>query len=169
MLKGQNIGRLARPLGAAALLFAATIAFDGTSPLSAEPERSTAGIEFVTAYDLPRAGDPAVHDAVTTFITGMAEGDVETVWMFATEEDQDAFGTERAVYEAFAEVFPAFTTARKVAFERVWQEGETPFVTLTLTDGSGEKHRATMGLWLDDAGDWELISCSVEPADDRVA
>jgi hypothetical protein len=169
MTEGKDAGGIARSLAVAVLLTGAAFCFSGVSELSAEPGGKTDHIEFAAASGLEEAGDPAVRAAVARFIGGMVEGDVETVWMFATEEDQDAFGTERAVYDAFAEVFPALTSARQVTFERFWQAGETPFVTLSLTTEDGESYRATMGLWLDDAGDWELISCSVEPAGDRVA
>jgi hypothetical protein len=169
MSKGKDTGRMARSLAVAALLGGAAFCFSGISELSADPGDKTIRIEFAAASGLENSGHPAVRAAVARFIGGMVEGDVDTVWMFASEEDQDAFGTERAVYDAFAEVFPALTSARKVTFEHFWQEGETPFVTLSLATDEGESYRATIGLWLDDAGDWELISCSVEPAGDRVA
>lgn len=169
MPKGHIFKSAARPLAIAALLCGAAFSFNTSSQVSAQSDVSTGGIEFVTSALPNAAPEPAVEQAVVAFIRGMAERDVDTVWMFATEEDQDAFGTEQAVYDAFAEVFPAFTQADKVTFERSWQEGETPFVTLALTDGEGVRHRATMGFWLDDAGDWELISCQVDVADDRIA
>ncbi len=170
MAKGRILKSAARSAVIGALLCGVAFSFDPPAQIPAERQASTgAAIEFVTAAFPDAAENPAIEQAVATFIRGMAEADVETVWMFASEEDQDAFGTEQAVYDAFADAFPAFTHVEKVAFERFWQEGETPFVTLALTDAEGARYRATMGLWLDDAGDWELISCDVEPADDRIA
>jgi hypothetical protein len=115
------------------------------------------------------AGGNEVRSAVVEFIDGMVEGDAEAVWVYATEEDQAAFGTVSAVYNAFDEVFPAFGDAERVVFQRAWQEGDTPFVQLSLANQNGETHIATIGLWLDDAGDWEIISCDVRPATDLIA
>lgn len=112
--------------------------------------------------------DDAAQVAVT-FVRAMASGDEETVWMFATEEEQDAFGTESEAYAAYAEAFPALIQARAVVPESSWREGETPFVEARVTDRSGETYRATLGFWLSDAGDWQLISCDVKADSDRVA
>ena len=110
-----------------------------------------------------------MRTAVQTFINGMASGDAKTVWMYASEEDQAAFATEGAVYNAFAETFPAFTEAHSVSFEKSWQEGDTPFVELSLTDQAGNAYAATIGLWLDDAGDWKIVSLEVNAVTDQVA
>ena len=99
----------------------------------------------------------------------MSAADAESVWMFASEEEHDAFGTEDAAYEAYADTFPALTQTHGVTFEKFWQEGDTPFVQVALTSGSTEAYRATMGLWLDDAGDWKIVSCDVKPVSDLVA
>jgi hypothetical protein len=168
MPSGHAVEATARRRVIALLLCASAFTFSAPVPLSAEPRASTA-IEFVTSAAANQSAEPAVEAAVATFIRGMASADVETVWMFASEEDQDAFGTEQAVYDAFAEVFPALTRVQKVTFEGFWREGETPFVMLSLVDDEGVKYRAKMGLWLDDAGDWKLISCQVNPLDDRIA
>ncbi len=121
-----------------------------------------------------RAADSAaarteVRDAAERFLRAMSAADADAVWMFASEEEHDAFGTEDAAYDAYADAFPALASAHGATFERFWQEGDTPFVQVALTSGSGEEYRATMGLWLDDAGDWKLVSCDVKPASDLVA
>jgi hypothetical protein len=89
--------------------------------------------------------------------------------MFASEEEQDAFQTEDAALAAYADEFPLLTKAERVSLERTWDEGETPFVALTVTGRGGERYRATLGFWLDDAGDWKLVSAEVAPLDARVA
>jgi|SRR5687768_11942438 len=165
---GHAFKAAARQRVIALLLCAAASSFGAPAQLSAEPRTSTA-IEFVTSAAARQSAEPTVEAAVAAFIRGMASADVETVWMFASEEDQDAFGSEQAVYDAFAEVFPALTRVQKVTFEGFWREGETPFVMLSLVDGEGVKYGAKMGLWLDDAGDWKLISCQVNALDDRIA
>ena len=89
--------------------------------------------------------------------------------MFASEEEQAAFGTEEATYAAYAEDFPALTQASEVTVEKIWDEGETPFVALSMIDASGRAYKASVGLWLDDAGDWKVISLAVRPAAERAA
>ena len=111
----------------------------------------------------------AVAKSAEAFIEGMANRDASAVWMFASEEDQDAFGTEADVYAAYQETFPEFAQTKQVTFTRFWQEGDTPFTQVLLGDGLGSASVATMGFWLDDAGDWKLVSCDVKPASDRLA
>ena len=119
--------------------------------------------------DVSLLGRSAVENAAITFVRAMRDRDVATVWMFSSEEEQDAFGTESEAYAASAEDFPTLQQARPVKFLRSWQEGDTPFVELTLVDNSGSEYRAAMGFWLDDAGDWKLVSCDVKAVSDRVA
>ena len=111
----------------------------------------------------------AVVQAAQRFIGGMATGDEQTVWMFASEEDQAAFATEQSVFDAFAELYPVLTTAEQVVIRDVRQEGETPFVDVALRADNGMRYSADIGLWLDDAGDWKVISLDVKPARDLVA
>jgi len=111
----------------------------------------------------------AVASSAEKFITGMADRNAAAVWMFASEEDQDAFGTEAEAYAAYEETFPEFAKAREVTFTRFWQEGDTPFTQVLLGDGMGSASVATMGFWLDDAGDWKLVSCDVKPVSNRLA
>jgi hypothetical protein len=56
-----------------------------------------------------------------------------------------------------------------VTFQTAWQEGDTPFVELALTDQAGNEYAATIGLWLDDAGDWKVVSLEVNAVTDQVA
>jgi hypothetical protein len=107
--------------------------------------------------------------AVESFIGGMTSGDEQAVWMFASEEDQAAFATEQAVYDAFAGLYPALTEVERVLVEEVRMEGETPFVKARLQDGAGHRYQAEIGFWLDDAGDWKVISLDVQPFSDLVA
>ena len=99
----------------------------------------------------------------------MASKDAATVWLYATEEEQDAFQTEQAMLEAYGEDFPVFTLATSAAAEREWQEGDATFVAVRVTDSHRNEYSATMGFWLSDANDWQLISCDVKPVSDRIA
>jgi hypothetical protein len=89
--------------------------------------------------------------------------------MFALEEEQAAFGTEAETYKAFVDAFPALTVVERVTYERGWQEGETPFLQLGMEDSSGERYRATIGFWFDDAGDWKVVSCDIDNLSDAIA
>ena len=60
------------------------------------------------------------------------------------------------------------TQVKDATVEAIRDEGDTPFVDLALTDASGNAYRATIGFWLDDAGDWKVISCDIAPAADRL-
>ena len=55
------------------------------------------------------------------------------------------------------------TQVKDATVEAIRDEGDTPFVDLALTDASGNAYRATIGFWLDDAGDWKMISCEIAP------
>jgi len=110
-----------------------------------------------------------VEAAAVTFIRAMGSGDAATVWFYATEEEQDAFGTTQAMYEAYREEFPVLTVAKSAAPEREWQEGDASFVEVRIVDAQSNQYSATMGFWLSDANDWQLISCDVKPVSDRVA
>lgn len=142
-----------------ALLASAAYSFNGNSPSNIQPESSSVAIV--------QTSDAA--QAATTFIRGMAAGDAQTVWLYASEEEQDAFATEADTYAAFAETFPALTDVKDVAITETWQEGDTPFIAASLTDSSGQSYLARIGLWLDDAGDWKVVSCDVQPTTAQVA
>ena len=153
---------IATLLSAIALTLATTVTFarPGNGPVDA--------ITFVNA-PAQQSDERTTALAVERFVKGMSARDVNAVWMFASEEEQDAFGTEPAIYEAYADAFPEFANAKEVTFTRFWQEGDTNFVHAYLSDASGKVNVATMGLWLDDAGDWKLVSCDVKPFSDRLA
>jgi hypothetical protein len=110
-----------------------------------------------------------VGKAAIAFVRALAAADAEALWMFASEEEHDAFGTEQAVYAAYADAFPSLTRAEEVVAERAWQEGDTPFVEARVKDADAQVYRATMGFWLSDAGDWQLISCDVRLLSDNIA
>lgn len=170
MLTRSALKGFGRHCAVAALLFGVAMSFDGTMQVSAQPDASTfQTIRFASTPGLDGAQDAEVKSAITTFIRGMSDADAATVWMFASEEDQAAFATEQAVFAAFADTFPAFTKVSEVTFEEIWQEGDTPFAKLSMTDAAGDHYLATVGLWLDDAGDWKLISCDIKPVSDRIA
>jgi hypothetical protein len=111
--------------------------------------------------------ESSVSSAVDTFVDGMARGDVDVVWTFASEEDQAAFGTESAIYAAYADAFPQLTDVAQVHVGTVRQEGDTPFVPVVLQDTAGKTWVADFGFWKNDAGDWTLISLDIKPASDN--
>ena len=170
MLIIPNVQRFARNCAVAALLCGIAISSGGTAQLTAQAEPFTVEkVRFTSAPDLNSLQHGGVTTALATFIGGMADGDAEAVWMFASEEEQAAFGTEAEAYAAYAADFPALAGASEVTIERIWDEGETPFVALSLIDQSGRTYKARVGFWLDDAGDWKVISCDVRPASERSA
>ena len=154
----------------AVMLGGAAYSFNGTarSTYVAEP----ASVQ-TTLLGNPVGADPVQNteaaNAASNFIRGMSDGDAETIWMFASEEDQEAFGTEAEILAAFAETFPVLTDAKEVTPTEHWREGDTPFVAMQVEDSSGQVYRARLGLWLDDAGDWKIVSCDVEPVVAQVA
>jgi hypothetical protein len=109
----------------------------------------------------------SVADAVGSFVEGMADRDIDVVWTFASEEDQAAFGTESAIYEAYADAFPQLTDVAEVHVGTVRDEGDTPFVPVVLQDNAGASWVANFGFWKNDAGDWTLISLDIKPASDN--
>ncbi len=164
---------LVKPCVAAILLGIASVSLIPTLAMTAN-DAGTPGVPV--AMDPARGGvvEPSLaqaeaRDAAARFLRAMSAADAEAIWMFASEEEHDAFQTEDAALDAYADAFPALTQARGVTFERFWQEGDMPFVQVSLTTGSAKSHRATMGFWLDDAGDWKLLSCEVKPVSDLVA
>jgi hypothetical protein len=110
-----------------------------------------------------------VQRAAIRFIRAMAANDAATVWLYATEEEHDAFQTEDEMIRAYSEDFPVLTLAKSVDAEREWQEGDATFVAVKLADAGRNQYIATMGFWLSDANDWQLISCDVKPVSDRIA
>ena len=170
MLMNLNVRRFARNCAVAALLCGVAISSGGTADLAAQAQPITAEkVRFTSAPDLNSLQHRAVTGALATFVSAMADGDSQAVWMFASEEEQAAFGTEAAAYAAYAEDFPALAAASEVTIEKIWDEGDTPFVALSLTDENGRAYKASVGFWLDDAGDWKVVSCDVRPAAERSA
>lgn len=157
-------------IGAAVALcgLAAFVAPAATS-FASQTAATSAHVAFDVAPELATPANAAVGQEVKAFLTGMRDKDAAAVWKFASEEDQDAFQTERALYDAFAVTFPVLTQTREAFLQGVRTEGDTPFVQLVLTSDEGESYSAAIGFWLDDAGDWKVISCDITPATDQVA
>jgi len=132
-----------------------------------------ANVETVSFEATPNLGrtsqDLAIRVATTEFIRGMRDADARTLWTFASEEDQEAFATKDAVLQAYVESFPILTQTQSATFERIAAEGDTKMVTLALRDKAGNAYNATIGLFLDDANDWKVVSCDIAPADGRTA
>jgi hypothetical protein len=171
MLTKLNLANAGRGLALAALLCGGVaLTAQNISPVSAQTDGALLQTVSAPADAIVATADElAASEAATVFVRSLSSGDAEAMWMFASEEDQEAFATEDAVLEAFADAFPILTQVESVSVDQVTQEGDTPFVQLSLTDANGAAYQANVGLWLDDAGDWKVISCDVLPLTDRVA
>jgi hypothetical protein len=170
MFTSVSAKKLGRHCAVAALILGVGFSANSISQVSAQPDVSALETVRFTPGAQPATAEAAeVQTALTTFIRGMAEGDAKTVWMYASEEDQAAFETEEAVLAAFADSFPALTEAEDVKFDSFRNEGDTPFAMVSFADEDGNKFQADVGLWLDDAGDWKVVSCEVNAVTDRVA
>lgn len=167
MFTSMNAKKVGQHCAVAALILGLGFSASSVSQVAAQPD--TWALESVAAAAVVPAETAELQTALTTFIRGMADGDAKTVWMYASEEDQAAFETEEAVLAAFVDAFPALTKAEEVTFDSFREEGDTPFAVLTFADESGNKYRAEVGLWLDDVGDWKVVSCEVNALSDRVA
>ena len=118
----------------AALLCATAVTLAVTAASIARPGDITPdAVVFVNA-PAQQSEQKATAMAVERFVEGMASHDADVIWMFASEEEQDAFGTESATYDAYAETFPELTKAHEVTFTRFWQEGDTDFVQVLAED-----------------------------------
>jgi hypothetical protein len=170
MLKYVDFGRLLRCGVAATLLCGAAIPLGVTLDHGALAQLSTLErVRFDSRAAAATDEEREVRSAAAAFIGGMSAGDAEAVWMFASEEDQAAFATEAEILAAFADAFPVLTQAREGTFESFRREGDVPFVTVSIEDSRGARYFADIGLWLDDAGDWKVVSCDIKPASDQVA
>jgi len=169
MLTNLKITSLGSKRAAMALLCGFGLTFGGVTLVAAETD--VMAIESVRFSDAATVEDQdvEVRMAVESFISAMSREDAAAVWMFASEEDQDAFQSEEAVYKAFADTFPVLTDVADANVDSIRQEGETPFVQLSLTGEDGTEYAASVGFWLDDAGDWKVISLDVNSVSDRVA
>ena len=145
------------------------IALAGYVAMQAPAPSTLSGTE-ISHVSVAASASPSgssVTNAVGTFIEGMAQGDEEIVWTFASEEDQAAFGTESAIYAAYVDAFPQLTDVAEVHVGTVRDQGDTPFVPVVLQDAAGETWIADFGFWKNDAGDWTLISLDIKPASDN--
>lgn len=147
-----------------AVLLAGYVALQAPAELTLN-EHEISNISADVSYAPPL--EDSVSSAVGTFVRGMAQGDEDAVWTFASEEDQAAFGTERAVYDAYADAFPQLTDVAEIHVGTVRDEGDTPFVPVVLQDTDGKTWVADFGFWKNDAGDWTLVSLDIKPASDN--
>ena len=170
MLKSVNSKKVGQYYAVAALVLGLGFSANSITEVAAQPDAAVVeNVRFSGAEEAAALASREIQQELTTFIRGMAEGDAKTVWMYASEEDQMAFETEEAVLAAFADAFPALTEAQSVTFGTFREEGDTPFAVVSFKDGSGNQYQAEVGLWLDDAGDWKVVSCEVTALTDRVA
>jgi hypothetical protein len=140
-----------------------------TQPMARQDAAGGPGeVQFLGAHVMAESPRGMARSA-QGFVRAMAEGDADALWMFASEEEHAAFQTEPAAYRAYASDFPALTKAEDATFVRAWNEGELSFVSMIVRDAAGGANRAELGLWLSDAGDWQVASLSVVPAADSVA
>ena len=169
MLMKLNVKKASQSVASAALLCALAFSASTIPQVAAQPEARVQSIAFSAAAEVGNPEGTEVQAAVENFVRGMAAGDAKTVWMYASEEDQAAFETEDALFTAFAEDFPELTQATDVRVQNVRAEGDTPFVKLTMRDTDGASYLADIGFWLDDAGDWKVVSLDIAPVTDRIA
>jgi len=162
MLRNRKRLSALRTAAIAAVLCApAAAAAMSASYLTRQPEAAPAIAAVQSASPVGRAA--------VRFVNAMASKDAGTVWLYATEEEHDAFQTEEEMLQAYSEDFPIFTLAKSAVAEREWQEGDATFVEVRLTDSHRNEYSATMGFWLSDASGWQLISCDVKPVSDQIA
>ena len=169
MLMKLNMKKAGQSVASAALLCVLAFSAGSIPEVAAQDATGAQLVSFSSSVTPAAAETGEVQAALENFIHGMAAGDQQTVWAYASEEDQAAFETEAALYTAFAQDFPELTQATDVRVQSVRNEGDTPFVKLTLRDADGNAYVADVGFWLDDAGDWKVVSCDIVPASDRVA
>ena len=152
-----------------AMICGLSMSFNGGTPAEAGRDAAVETVRFHEAATI-QEDEIGPRRAVEGFIRAMASADAAAVWRFAYDEDRQAFGTEDALYRTFAETFPALAQASGVIVESIAREGDTSTVELSLADGQGRIHHASVGLWRDDAGHWRVVSCGVEEsASGRIA
>lgn len=170
MLMKFNMKKASQSVASAALLYALAFSAGSIPQVAAQTDTGASQLVSFSSSAVPATAEAGeVQAALENFIRGMATGDRNIVWAYASEEDQAAFETEAALYTAFAEDFPELTQAKDVRVQSFRNEGDTPFVKVTLRDADGNAYLADMGFWLDDAGDWKVVSLDIAPATDRVA
>ena len=169
MSTNVNAKRLGRRCAIVALVVGLGFSASSISQVAALPD--PLALEHLSSTSSVQPADKAAEarQAIKIFLRGMAEGDAETVWMYASEEDQAAFETEDAVLTAFVGEFPVLAEAENVKFDSFREEGDTPFWVMAFKDDAGVSYRAEVGLWRDDAGDWKVVSCEVYALSDLIA
>jgi hypothetical protein len=158
----NRYGAAATLLAGSAFVLSAVL----TVPADSKPPVRIQSHQVAPAEAQPIAND--ARDAVAIFVRSLSAGDADTVWKYATEEDQDYFATEPAVLHAFAKVFPTLASAKDITFQHVSGAADSPSVQLGIVDQDGSKWHASFEMWLDDAGDWKILGCKVAPASEGV-
>src|SRR3712207_4823792 len=93
--------RTIRTLGALVVFGVALL----TAQLAGQASAASGAPQAIHFADAVAVDDTDVEArmALEAFIRAMSSADAASVWTFAFEEDQEAFGTEDAVYSAFVE------------------------------------------------------------------
>jgi hypothetical protein len=170
MLIKLNVKKAGQRVATIALLCGLAFSANSIPQVAAQPEPAVLqSVVFTNSTEVETSEAREVRQALANFIRGMAERDAQTVWMYASEEEHMAFQTEAEALAAYVDAFPALTEVQEVSFQSYRNEGDTPFVELAMQDREGNAYRATAGLWLDDAGDWKIVSLDIRPLTDRVA
>jgi hypothetical protein len=160
-----------RKLRTAALLFgAACLSLTVATQPMARPEVTNAPetVRFLDTTPMDQDARGA-KSAAKGFVQAMASGDADALWMFASEEEHDAFQVKNVAFRAYAEAFPTLTRVKEVTVIRAWTEAEAEFLQLIVRDRDDRTYLTEMGLWLSDAGDWKLVSLEVKPTGDYLA
>ncbi|WP_128294128.1 hypothetical protein [Afifella aestuarii] len=113
---------------------------------------------------LTKGQEDAVRGAVETFVWGLSNKQPKAVWRFATEYEQDRFGTEEAAYTFFSKIHPPLVYAKRLTVDSVTQDGEATMVKTYVRDRIGLQWSADFALLQDDAGDWKIVDCQLRPA-----
>ena len=110
------------------------------------------------------AGEDEMRAAAATFVWALSNGSAETIWQFASEEEQESFGTAEIAYVAVAEAFPPLVYAAEITFDGIRNTDGVPTASYYVKDQVGLQWLASFGIVQDDAGDWKIISLMIEPA-----
>ncbi len=160
-----------KTLRAAALVFgAACLSIVAATQPMARPDTAndTKIVRFLDSTPMDQS-EPGAKAAAKGFVQAMSSGDAEALWMFASEEEQDAFQIKNVAFKAYAEEFPVLTRAKEVTVVRSWRDVDTDFLDLIVRDRNDRTYRTEIGLWYSDAGDWKLVSLDIKPTGDYVA
>lgn len=164
MLTRRHTKTLIKQSISAALLCLAALSLQGVTPLAATEELKPIPARLAAIPPIDTAIEQEARLAAAQFVWGLSNGYAKVVWQFATEEEQDALATEDELYNVFAQAYPPIAYAKQMTFEAVSPDGELQMVSLYVKDRLNLQWRASFGLWKDDAGDWKVVTLSIEPA-----